>query len=232
MSGNLELALKTFARAREHVASRHLLGEVEWQRSRRASQFTEVDLLREAAWVILCSGFREAIVRRSFDKISLSFCDWESARAIVAAASACRANALASIRNEKKIDAILGVARRVECIGFVHLKPKILREPIAELQHFPFIEPVTSWHLAKNLGFEVAKPDRHLVRLARTLGFSDAHELCKSIAVAIDESVQVVDIMLWRYAADGVHHDTGHSHSVRKRRPLSLIKSLDPSMPA
>ncbi len=208
MSGNLELALRTFAKAREHVAYTNRLWEVEWQRTRRASQFTEADLLREAAWVILCSGFREAIVRRLFDKISLSFCDWESARAIVEAAGACRANALASIRNAKKIDAILGVARRVDGIGFGALKRRILQEPIPELQQFPFIGPVTSWHLAKNLGFEVAKPDRHLMRLAQTLGYDDAQELCKTIALAMDETVQVVDIMLWRYAADGFHHGT------------------------
>ena len=211
MSGNLELAVKTFARAREYVASSNLSGEVEWQRTRRISQFTETDLLREAAWVILCSGFREAIVRRLFDKISLSFCDWESARSIVASASACRANALASIRNAKKIDAILGVARRVDCIGFGPLRGRILQEPIAELQQFPFIGPVTSWHLAKNLGFEVAKPDRHLVRLARTLGFGNAQELCGSIALAVDEAVHVVDIVLWRYAANGFHQQTGGS---------------------
>ena len=41
------------------------------------SMFTESDLLREAAWVILCSGFREAVIRRMFDFISLCFCDWE-----------------------------------------------------------------------------------------------------------------------------------------------------------
>src|SRR5713226_5541406 len=159
MSGNLELALRTFAKAREHVAYTNRLWEVEWQRTRRASQFTETDLLREAAWVILCSGFREAIVRRRFDYISLSFCDWETAGSIVKSAGACRASALASLGNAKKMDAIVGVAERIYRVGFVRLKQRILSEPINELRKFPFIGPVTSWHLAKNLGFEVAKPD-------------------------------------------------------------------------
>jgi hypothetical protein len=204
MSGNLNLALETFGRAREYVRSSNLLWEAEWQRTRRPSQFTESDLLREAAWVILCSGFREAVVRRSFDYISLSFCDWESAGAIVASASACRASALALMRNAKKMDAIVTVARRIENLGFARLKRRILRDPIVELQEFPFIGPVTSLHLAKNLGFEVAKPDRHLVRMARTLGFRDAQELCESIGRACDEAVHVVDIVLWRYAANGL----------------------------
>jgi hypothetical protein len=198
----LEAALKTFEQAQRHVASRNLLGEMEWQRTRRFAQFTESDLLREAAWVILCSGFREAIVRKVFDRISLSFCDWESARAIVASAGACRANALSSINNQRKMDGILGVARRIDDVGFSYLKAQILRAPTSELGRLPFVGPVTSWHLAKNLGFEVAKPDRHLFRMSQRLGFSDAQELCKSIAQIVNEPVHVVDIVLWRYAAD------------------------------
>jgi len=202
MSGNLETAVQLFTKAREHVASAGKLGEVEWQRTRNPQAFTESDLLRESAWVILCSGFREAIVRRVFDKVSLSFCDWESAAVILGSARECRAGALASIRNTRKIDAILGVAQRVDEQGFFRLKKRILQDPILELQEFRFIGPVTSWHLAKNLGFDCAKPDRHLARIALALGFSDVHQLCKCIASAVEETVSVVDIILWRYSAD------------------------------
>jgi len=203
VSGNLESALEIFKRARAYVESSDSRREVEWQRTRRVAQFTETDLLREAAWVILCSGFREAIVRRRFDYISLSFCDWETAGSIVKSAGACRASALASLGNAKKMDAIVGVAERIYRVGFVRLKQRILSEPINELRKFPFIGPVTSWHLAKNLGFEVAKPDRHLVRLCRSLGFCDVQELCRSIAQTVGEAVHVVDLVLWRYAVDG-----------------------------
>lgn len=200
--GDLELALKTFDLAREYIASRDLTWEREWQRNLHVAQFTETDLIREAAWVILCTGFREAIVRRKFDHISLSFCDWESARSILDSARACRASALASIKNARKIDAIIEVARMVDAVGFSRLREDILRDPTAELRKLPFIGPVTCWHLAKNLGFQVAKPDRHLVRLCSALGFLDVQELCRSVAEAVGETVQVVDITLWRYAAD------------------------------
>jgi hypothetical protein len=204
MSGNLELALETFNRALEYLRSNNLLWEADWQKTRCPAQFSETDFLREAAWVILCTGFREAVVRRSFDYISLSFCDWESASAIVASASACRASALAAMRNTKKMDAILAVAGRVQSLGFARLRRRILKNPIVELQKLPFIGPVTSFHLAKNLGFQVAKPDRHLARMALRLGFNDAQELCESIGRACNETVQVVDIVLWRYAANGL----------------------------
>jgi len=38
------------------------------------------------------------------------------------------------------------------------------------LQQLPFIGPVTAFHLAKNLGIEAVKPDRHLCRLSKLLG--------------------------------------------------------------
>ena len=204
MTPDLQLAVETFERARQYVVSAGLQSEVDWQRSRNFSCFTESDLLREAAWVILCSGFREAVVRRIFDHVSLSFCDWELAELIVLSARACRATAVAAMRNVSKLDAIITVAQSVYALGFGSLRDRILCDPITELRRFPFIGPVTVWHLAKNLGLEVAKPDRHLVRLCRVLGFESANDLCTSIARSCGEPVHVVDIVLWRYLADGL----------------------------
>jgi len=73
-------------------------------------------------------------------------------------------------------------------------------DPVAALQIFPFIGPTTSWHLAKNLGFDVAKNDRHLARLASANGYDDAHSLCRVISKATGEQVGIIDIVLWRYA--------------------------------
>lgn len=203
MSDKMDLALMFYDKAKAFVASEGLSWEIEWQRTRCFFEFTETDLLCETAWVILCSGFREAIVRRYFDRLSLCFCDWESAREIVINAPACRSTALALFRNARKIDAIVNVARRVDNVGYSTLKEVICSNPITELQNFPFIGPITSWHLAKNLGLEVAKPDRHLDRLSSSLGFDDAHDLCGAVATATGQKVNVVDIVLWRYAASG-----------------------------
>src|SRR5258708_4466441 len=114
MSASLDLPLKFFEVAYRYVESAGLLTEVEWQRSRRFHEFSESDLLREAAWVILCTGFRETIVRRVFNHVSLSFCDWESSATIIASASACRLAAMAAFRNKQKLKAILGVARYID----------------------------------------------------------------------------------------------------------------------
>jgi hypothetical protein len=202
MVGNLDIALTTFAEAAAYVERAGLMSEVEWQSNRRFSDFTETDLLREAAWVILCTGFREAIVRQVFDHVSLSFCDWESSEAIIASAPVCRSTAMASFRNGRKLDAIVMIARQIHQVGFVSLKSRILKDPVREFSALPYIGPVTAWHLAKNLGFDAAKPDRHLARLCNCLGFVNAHELCGAIAAATGQTVAVVDIVLWRYLSD------------------------------
>ncbi|CAN0576693.1 unnamed protein product, partial [Ectocarpus sp. 12 AP-2014] len=83
-------------------------------------------------------------------------------------------------------------------------KQAILIDPIEELQNFAHIGPITVWHLAKNLGLNVAKPDRHLARLSAQIGFIDADDLCSRLADQSDEPKKVVDLILWRYIADNV----------------------------
>lgn len=206
MRPNIELALAMFECARNAVAQSHSSVEISWQRGALPEHFTETDLLREAGWVILCGGFREAVVRRVFDYISLCFFDWSSATEIERAGSECIAAAKAVFNNDRKLSAVVDVARRIERVGFSELKARIIGEPIYELQKFSYIGKVTSWHLAKNLGFDVAKPDRHLARLARDHGFSDAHALCSALSHATGEPIRVVDLVLWRYAAGVPNH--------------------------
>jgi hypothetical protein len=174
--------------------------EPEWQRTRATSPLTERDFLRESAWVVLCSGFRERVVRDVFDYISLCFCDWEAASEISDRRNACVRTALGRFRNERKLKALADIATLVDETGFDVLCERLRGDPVAELQVFPFIGPVTSWHLAKNLGFNVAKNDRHLARLALDYGFDDAHDLCHAIAQTTGELESVVDVVLWRFA--------------------------------
>jgi len=188
-----------YRKAKEQLLSAGFGAEMDWQVGQEFGAFSETDLLREAAWVILCSGFRESVVRRCFDLVSLCFCDWESAEQICNCAAQCRATALTAFGNRKKIDGILGMATTISRAGFVRMKERILRDPICSVQMFPFIGPVTAFHLAKNLGYATAKPDRHLVRLSLALGYTDVHQLCRSLSEATGDPVHLVDVVLWRY---------------------------------
>lgn len=202
MGPRLSDALRFFSDAHQYIRRAGLTFELNWQRQVKFESFSESDLLRESAWVILCSGFRESVVRRHFDFISLCFCDWESADAIVSSDTVCCQAASSVFRNPRKLHAISAVARKIHEYGFDAIKGNILRTPLKELQTLPYIGSITAFHLAKNLGLEVAKPDRHLCRLSQHMGFQSAEELCQEIAIAQGEAVRVVDLVLWRYIAD------------------------------
>ena len=202
MKADLTVAMRFFSKACSYVEEAGLSGEVARQREADFTEFTESQLLREHAWVALCSGFRESAVRRAFDHVSLCFCDWESAEAIVAAGEVCCATAASTFANRLKLRSIFAAAKYINDIGFDEFKRSVLTDPINRLQALPFIGPVTSWHLAKNLGLDVVKPDRHLVRVSEHLGFQSADDLCRELAATTGEQAKVVDLIVWRYIAD------------------------------
>ena len=175
-------------------------GEIEWQRSMRFGDMTETDLLRENAWVVLSCGMRESIVRMRFPEIAICFHHWESARQVLASLPQCRESALKHFRHPGKIDAIVACAEWIAETGFMRAKEAIRVDPVGTLRSLPFIGPVTSYHLAKNLGVPVAKPDRHLVRLAGAAGYRDVQAFCSDIAACSGDPVSVVDVVLWRFA--------------------------------
>ena len=156
--------------------------------------------MREAAWVILSSGFRESVVRNCFPGVSTAFLEWCSADRILHRREACRASALRAFGHTGKVEAILTVVEQVDSQGV-----EIIRDGLAGcgpdyLQRFPYVGPVTARHLAKNLGVAVVKPDRHLVRLANEFGQDSVEAMCDDIATVVGDSVAVIDVVFWRYA--------------------------------
>lgn len=186
--------------AKEIVLNAGYRTEIEWQASLDFDLITEADFLREHAWVALSAGMHERIIRRCFGIISLCFYDWQSAETIIEQENNCRCLALRYFNNHRKIDGIIKTARIIASFGFASYKEEIRRNPLQVLQSLPFVGPVTRYHLAKNIGLPFAKPDRHLVRLATSVGYSDIQQFCKDISEYVDDSIPVVDIVLWRFA--------------------------------
>lgn len=67
----------------------------------------------------------------------------------------------------------------------------------------PWIGPVTKFHLAKDLGVDVAKPDVHLARLARG-DRTTVERLCRRLANETGYRVATIDTILWRACATGI----------------------------
>jgi len=193
--------LAAYRQAKDIVLRAGFGQEISWQLSVNLSSITESDFLREHAWVTLSSGMRERVIRSLFEAVTVSFCYWESAKVIAENASRCRRLALMRFNNIRKIEAIIAAARSVSSRGFDSLKKALYQDPLATLQSLPYIGPVTCYHLAKNIGLQVAKPDRHLTRLADSVGYSDVQLFCKHISLESGDIIPVVDIVLWRFAS-------------------------------
>ncbi|RUU22191.1 hypothetical protein EN883_03655 [Mesorhizobium sp. M7A.F.Ca.AU.002.06.1.1] len=67
----------------------------------------------------------------------------------------------------------------------------------------PWIGGITKYHLAKNFGADVAKPDVHLQRLADREGVTP-QQLCERLARDSGYKIATVDVLLWRACANGI----------------------------
>ena len=67
----------------------------------------------------------------------------------------------------------------------------------------PSINDISKFHLAKNLGADVAKPDAHLTRLAK--GHDESVQaLCDRLAAGSGLRSATVDLLLWRACAEQI----------------------------
>ncbi len=75
---------------------------------------------------------------------------------------------------------------------------------MATLQELPYIGKITQKHLARNVGLlDVSKDDIHLRRLAKKFSAPSVQALTSFLAQAFRTREGIVDLVLWRYCADG-----------------------------
>ena len=205
---DLDQLVTLYLRVKEKVSAAGYDGEIQWQETVEFRQVTERVFLQEAAWVVLSAGFRESTVRNCFGSLSEAFRNWRSAEEIVANQEDCEKRAMEAFGNRRKIEAIGEIAKCVAEDGIERIKTEIGCRGVEYLQRFPFIGPVTSYHLAKNLGLNVVKPDRHLVRMAWVSGHECPLTMCLRVADVVGDAVAVVDLVFWRYATMNGDYET------------------------
>lgn len=88
--------------AKHSVMSHGYNWEINWQSERCFEFVQESEFLCESAWTILVSGFRETIIRKLFDSISVAFLQWQSANLINKNRNECKISAMNIFHNEKK----------------------------------------------------------------------------------------------------------------------------------
>jgi hypothetical protein len=155
--------------------------EIDWQTNLQPVN-DPIVFRNEAIWVILNSGMKAQIARLIHTRIWQAVVDGRDISEV--------------FKHIGKVKAIKQILSDYNSMFDGYLKAS---HKIEYLQEIPFIGSITKYHLAKNLGHDCVKPDRHLVRIAKTYGMN-CEDMCEQLSKETSDKVSVVDIVLWRSA--------------------------------
>lgn len=146
------------------------------------------------AFVVICSYWKEQYARK----------EWEAF---------LKTDDVQEISNTRKREAVyIGISRYEDWFK------ELLKAPdkLEYLDSLPMIGEVTRCHLARNIGIDCVKPDRHLVRLAMAHGYfspplnpcklsvldqwDGCTRMCQDIQedIGSNEKLGTIDVILWR----------------------------------
>jgi hypothetical protein len=175
--------IERYITLKEAVIHRGYATEVDWADGVKECQDADGFAL-EAIWVVLNSGMREQVARIIQGRILPLLFDGESSSG--------------------------GFGHKLKCKAIDHIWTQRLRlfaewrestDRLAYLETLPHIGGITKYHLARNLGMDYCKPDRHLVRIA---GEESPHAMCSRLAKETGDRIGVVDCVIWRAANLGL----------------------------
>lgn len=167
-----------YQRAHNRVVAAGYQSEINWCRDMTTiEQCTPKQFFEQYVWCVLNAGMKEQVAgkiyARYFEKLDPTTIGHLGKRAAI----------------------VKAVENYPEWFG----KLKTTPYKIEYLQSLPWIGPITKYHLARNIGIDCVKPDRHLVRLAKYYGFDSPLAMCEEIQRFIPyERLGTIDIILWR----------------------------------
>jgi hypothetical protein len=176
------MQIARYRELRRMVEDRGYDHEIEWAES-VVSPPTPEDLWREYSWVVLNSGMRNQVAESIWRRVRPEVESNGSAHNVFG--HQAKAEAIDRFWNSR--------ATRFGEMEAVIRADQLLPWCAA----LPWVGPTTKWHLAKNLGADVAKPDRWLIRVAAAAGV-EVVELCARLAAESGDRVATVDLVIWR----------------------------------
>jgi len=159
--------------------------EIDWAETIQPCE-SSIVFFQEFMWVVLSSGMKNQIARMIWDRII------EAMDAGIPISDV--------FGHKGKIQAIETVCKNRNKLfeDYQQTSDKLLF-----LESLPWIGKITKYHLAKNLGLDFCKPDRHLVRIAEEHNTTPT-ELCEKLSVATGDRIGTVDQVIWRSANLGI----------------------------
>lgn len=173
--------------------------EVDWCDNRPSFDDTdERRFLTEYAWVVFNSGMSNRVIQNKWVALTGAFHLFIPFM-VNRFANQVREKALSIFGNHRKVDAIITVAQKIVKEGFEKsMRAKIEHLTLEYLDSLPMMGEITKYHLARNLGFDYVKPDRHLMKLASCYNMTP-FELCYLIHKKTGRRLGTIDVILWRY---------------------------------
>lgn len=179
------ITLKRFRRLERAVREAGHAGDIAW--AERLGPPPDADAFaRAAVYVIINSGMSWTVAQPIYERC------------------------LRALQTDGRLGVVFGHRGKVRAIRSIWQHRCELFEqfnqaddPTSFCAALPWIGPTTKWHLAKDLGADVAKPDVHLARLARR-DRTTVDRLCRRLARLTGYRVATIDTILWRACATGV----------------------------
>jgi hypothetical protein len=187
----LMITAAEFHRLVEHLGA-YAADDIRWAENIKAPTDPD-EFALEIIYVICNSGMQNVVARQIFDRIKPRLESGQPVKGFILGKSG-KAAAIDEIWAERRslLAAYLSASDKLEFC-----------------RRLPWIGNITCYHVAKNFGADVAKPDVHLQRLADREGVSP-QGLCERLAEKTGYRVATVDTVLWRACALGlINSNTG-----------------------
>ena len=144
------------------------------------------DFLIEFVFVVCNSGMKAQIARQIFNRLIHAMKN--------------RTSIWDAFKHPGKLGAIGYVWAIKSQLFFQYYNAK---DKLEFCKSLPWIGDITKYHLAKNLGEDCIKPDRHLVRIAEQYS-TDPFTMCQKLSDRLGDSLNTVDTVIWRAANLGL----------------------------
>jgi len=209
--------LMLWARAiRGILANRQAIEDVLVQRERQPSKASDKDFFRECAWAIYNARTRYKAVKEIWPDVEEAFLCWDYALVCQSIDKVRTAATRIRIWNSvRKAEATTAIALWMHKTGWAAIKQRLLSglktdsqgnlKPedglIAYLDQLRMIGETNATFILKNLGYDVAKADIRLRRLAARFDYpgdkDGVQQFASDISKLALERISVVETVLW-----------------------------------
>jgi hypothetical protein len=178
----MKFTLQQYKELKAAIIKSGYQSEIDWANNIKLPK-DSVEFFCEYCWVVCNSGMKNQIAKKIHNRIIDALCDGKKAADVFGHKGKTTAIDQAWQNKYELFDKLLCCDTPEEVLAFC--------------ESLPFIGKITKYHLAKNCGTQIAKPDRWLVRVAKESGES-VQGLCERISLESGDKVSVVDNVIWR----------------------------------